>query len=122
MIEFHRSQNGGMKRDELVESFNPPCDVMSYGYSIKRSSMQMEMKDLGKKYDFNKSPFLINFKHSDEHYMEVKNERDFNMEMLWAHGGGYIGLFLGYSLAQFPYLFGIGYRAWKDNKILKKGF
>ena len=109
-------------RDEIVESFDPPCDVMSYGYSIKRSSVMMEKKDLGEKYNPKNAPFLLHFKHSDEHYMEMKNERDFNMGMLWAHGGGYIGLFLGYSLAQAPYVFAIGYRAWKDNKIIKKGY
>ena len=120
MIEFVR--NKGVKRDEIIESVDPPCDMMSYGYSIKRSSVMKEKKDLGEKYDFNTAPFLVHFKHTDEHYMEMRNVRDFSMLMLWAHGGGYLGLFLGYSLAQAPYAFGIGYRAWKDNKILKKGY
>lgn len=33
-------------------------------------------------------------------YQEIKNEKDFNFEMLWSNIGGFIGIFAGYGLLQ----------------------
>ena len=38
----------------------------------------------------------------DKTYQEIVNERDFGFESFWSSVGGFVGIFLGYSLLEFP--------------------
>ena len=46
-----------------------------------------------------------------EQYLETTNDEDFDFEMVWSCIGGYIGIFLGYSLAQLPEVIVEAYQA-----------
>ena len=47
------------------------------------------------------SLYLV-FNYLEEMYQEITNKQDFDMEMLWSSVGGFVGMFLGYSLWQCP--------------------
>ena len=34
-------------------------------------------------------------------YQEIKNEKELSFEMLWSSIGGFVGMFIGYSMLQF---------------------
>ena len=42
--------------------------------------------------------------YSERKYQEIVNTRDFGMDNFWISVGGFVGLFLGYSLSQIPEL------------------
>ena len=44
----------------------------------------------------------LEFNYLEDMYQEVTNHRDFDIETLASNVGGFIGMFLGYSLLQFP--------------------
>ena len=46
----------------------------------------------------NEDELILKLTYSIDSYMEIKNGKDFGMDSLWSYTGGYIGLFLGYSL------------------------
>ena len=48
------------------------------------------------------SSFLLVVNYLEEMYQEIVNHRDFDMEMLGSSVGGFVGMFLGYSLWQCP--------------------
>jgi hypothetical protein len=52
-----------------------------------------------------KHEFLMQVNHINEEYKETLNTRGFNDETLLSTVGGYIGIFLGYSLLQMPSMF-----------------
>jgi hypothetical protein len=83
-----------------VKSFLiPPCDKMSISTSIQKSNTVQ--KYLG-------HLMLLRFHYLDEDYQEIENVRDFGMETFWSSIGGFIGIFLGYSLLQIPDLLWTG--------------
>ena len=47
---------------------------------------------------------VINFLYKGTHYQEIENVRDFGFESFWSGVGGFVGIFLGYSIMQFPEL------------------
>ena len=47
-----------------------------------------------------KNQLRIDFNFLSKKYEEVQNLREYGMDSLWAEVGGYIGIFLGYSLLQ----------------------
>ena len=51
--------------------------------------------------------FLINFRYPEENYQEIENVRDFGFESFWSAVGGFIGIFMGYSMLQIPELLSI---------------
>ena len=52
-----------------------------------------------------KHEFLMQLSHINEEYKETLNTKGFNDETLLSAVGGYIGIFLGYSLLQLPSMF-----------------
>ena len=53
-------------------------------------------------YGDGKSRLSISISYLAEKYQEITNVRDFDLETLGSGIGGYIGIFLGYSLLQVP--------------------
>ena len=45
---------------------------------------------------------IINFIYTERFYQEIENVQDFTFESFWSGVGGFVGIFLGYSLLQFP--------------------
>ena len=68
-------------------SVDPPCEEMTVSTSV----------DLQYGNDLN-----INFQYRTDQYLEITNKRDFGVTNLWSSIGGFVGIFLGYSLLQLP--------------------
>ena len=49
--------------------------------------------------------FIIRFLYIDDTYYEVQNVEEFGFESFWSSVGGFVGIFLGYSLLQLPQAF-----------------
>ena len=82
--------------DKLMGIFNQytePCNKLSSVVTF-----QEKMKNI---YNDN-ATFLVEFNYLEDMYQEITNKRDFDMGMLWSTMGGFIGMFLGYSLWQCP--------------------
>ena len=47
----------------------------------------------------------VSISYSTETYQEINNVRDYDLETLWSSIGGFIGIFIGYSLLQVADLF-----------------
>ena len=46
----------------------------------------------------------IKFQYRERSYQEIENLQEFNFESFLSGIGGYVGIFLGYSIMQFPEL------------------
>ena len=45
---------------------------------------------------------VLDFVYMEDFYQEIINVRDFGFESFWSGIGGFVGIFLGYSLLQIP--------------------
>ena len=61
----------------------------------------------------------ISKKYLDNKYQEIVNEREFSFETFWSSVGGFVGIFMGYSLLQIPELVA-GLYSWCRNIRLRK--
>ena len=73
-----------------------PCDKMSISSSIEKGNT--EAKFIGRL-------LVLRFSYLNEEYQEIVNSKDFGLQSFWSNIGGFIGIFLGYSLLQTPDLF-----------------
>ena len=53
----------------------------------------------------NKGESLVNFIYKDKYYEEIIYAKDFGPESFLSNVGGFVGIFLGYSMMQIPVLF-----------------
>ena len=72
----------------ILKLYDPPCEVMKIPVQVK------EVKLSGRKLPAMK----LTIKYTTEIYQEIQNYRDYNLDTLWSSVGGFIGIFLGYSL------------------------
>ena len=70
-------------------SYPPPCVEMQIPVNVRSVIVN------GNKGDFS---FVVSY--TAEEYQEITNVRGFNLMTLWSNAGGYVGIFLGYSLLQ----------------------
>ena len=106
---------------DVLNSMAQPCLDMSFGMSIKRGDIRKEAKDRGENYTrqmFIDEPFQIHFQYPEESYLQTLNVHDYDLNLLWANVGGYIGIILGYNLAQFPQIIGLLYGSWKNGDLV----
>ena len=54
----------------------------------------------------NSEDIRITFTYQEHHYQEIEYLPDFDLETFISNVGGFVGIFLGYSLMQFPELLG----------------
>ena len=74
----------------VFDSYKQPCHYMKVTTGV-----------LQKKLDFGHH-LVLDFVYMDDFYEEIINVRDFGFESLWSGVGGFVGIFLGYSLLQIP--------------------
>ena len=86
----------------LLSIFDEPCVEMFN--SVIWSWISLD-ESLGKKITAKIQP--INFIYLDKYYEEIEYSVAFNKESLISNLGGFIGIFLGYSLLQVPELIGM---------------
>ena len=73
-----------------------PCDKMSVSTSVEKSNTIAK---------FIGHLMVFRFSYLNEEYQEIINTKDFGFQGFWSNIGGFIGIFLGYSLLQTPDLF-----------------
>ena len=94
--QLHEIKRGGaLDRSKIMSAFKQPCNEMTF-------IINTHMKQAAGNGSKNTTKILI--KYMDQRFQEIKNERDFAFEMVWSTAGGFIGIFLGYSLLQVPEL------------------
>ena len=81
----------------IFHLYTEPCDKLS---SV------VTFQEVMKNTDNDNSTLLIVVNYLEEMYTEITNLQDFDMPMLWSSMGGFIGMFLGYSLWQCPEMIG----------------
>ena len=74
--------------EEVFDGYVPPCDEMSLVVPFNVKTYSPEGR------------FYIQVTYMEEHYQEIVNVEDFGFESFWANTGGFIGIFLGFSLFQ----------------------
>ena len=76
----------------VFSKYKQPCDEMKVVTSLQRQP-----------YGYSGSSYMyIEFFYMDENYQEIVNQRDFTLSAFWSSTGGFVGMFLGYSLIQIP--------------------
>ena len=78
--------------EKVLDTYDPPCLDMTTSVIFTRDSYQRSGK------------FVIKVLYTEKSYQEIKNIKAFSSETFWSTAGGYLGMFLGYSLLQIPEL------------------
>lgn len=78
----------------MIASYEPPCLDM---YNAVTYYFQPRKKP---------NVPMVAFVFKDKSYEEIQYVKDFNIESFWSGIGGFVGIFLGYSMMQFPELLG----------------
>ena len=81
-------------KKDIMKWYEPPCDHMrvfldKFHYATFKYAVDYVLMELV---------------YMDEAYQEFVNSKDFTFETFWSSVGGFVGIFLGYSLLQFPEL------------------
>ena len=74
----------------IFDSYKQPCDYMKVATGV-----------LQKKLEYNHW-LVLDFVYMDDFYQEIVNVRDFGFESFWSAVGGFLGIFMGYSMLQLP--------------------
>ena len=77
---------------DILLSYAPPCVDMTVLVMHKQTVMNKEGES------------RIKFLYTERHYQEIENVREFGFESFWSAVGGFVGIFVGYSVSQFPEL------------------
>ena len=80
----------------IQATYYPPCVDMTGVVTTDRH--------LGKKFETRKKNF-IKIKYEETTYQEIENVQEFTFETFFSGIGGFVGIFLGYSMLQIPDLF-----------------
>ena len=97
--------------EEYLSSYDYPCVDMKTMAKYSREQSQQ------------KTDFLIKIVYQDRVFKEIKNENAFTFEPFWSSLGGFLGIFLGYSVLQIPDLitnFSIFIRSSRRHKTMSK--
>lgn len=85
----------------IMKQYNPPCDEMQIPVNVKEFNLN------GRKI----TGLEFTMRYTTEIYQEIENFRDYNLDTLWSSVGGFVGIFLGYSLLQLPELLQIDWNS-----------
>ena len=82
--------NAIQNKENIFAEYDQPCTYMevSLGASQHTSS-----------YD---DVILLELQYMRRLYQEIDNVQDFELDSFWSSVGGFVGIFLGYSLLHFP--------------------
>ena len=83
--------------------FIQPCEDMLVVTNIVKERGRLRKKNLLEKHKMT-SYLDLEIIQGSEMYQEIENVKDFGVESCWSGIGGFVGIFLGYSLLQIPEL------------------
>lgn len=81
--------NAIKNKKDVMASYEQPCDYMKVDVGTTQQANDPERA-------------FIEIVYMEENYLEIVNVRDFGFESFWSGVGGFVGIFLGYSLLQVP--------------------
>ena len=74
--------------------YTPPCAEMSFTTTFVPTFVNVD--------HISKRKMRIGVQYPKETYLEITNQRAFGFKAFWSSVGGFLGIFLGYSLLQLP--------------------
>ena len=102
-VDNHQNIYSLIKNSSLVmNSYNQPCIEMMVPINL--------IED--------RNPYLLpgylilTIPYATEMFQEIQNVNDFDIQSLWSSVGGFVGIFLGYSLLQIPELFDVEWKSY----------
>ena len=111
MTAVFKSTMKFLTSDHSIGGIVPSCteiDRISIDKDIKEVSNDAEIgwfQDMNGSLDVESVWFRISVIYNKQTYREIKQVRAYNVQSLIGNVGGYIGLFVGYSLSQLPNFF-----------------
>ena len=90
MIETNPMSPQIKVKEEILSSFTAPCNEIG--------SIIVNSKEKTRKTHLSKNEALVKINYNIKKYQEIRNEEDFGLGSLWSYIGGYVGIFVGYSL------------------------
>ena len=110
LLEFHSKHSPESNFESISNSYDQPCTEMESVISSTATSLSYQADSLFSGGLFSTwsrlSRLKIKLRYNVKHYNLATNEKSFTMWSLWSQIGGFIGIFLGYSLLQLPALVG----------------
>ena len=82
--------------EDIKKRYAPPCMQATVLHNIERRSFPLKLEE--------KPSLILRLWYSIQEYKHIENGQAFDEESLLSMTGGYIGIFLGYSLLQLPLL------------------
>ena len=77
-------------KNNVFNKYDQPCDYMEVSLGATQHSSSFE------------NVVLLELQYMKQNYQEIVNIRDFEFESFWSSVGGFVGIFLGYSLLRVP--------------------
>ena len=81
--------------EDIFDKNEKPCEEMTIQTRDMADGKVKPSKDI-----------IISFLYTDRFYETVEYERSFGFESFWSGVGGFVGIFLGYSMMQVNWLLG----------------
>ena len=108
--------NLDLRKNEIRSLYDPPCNQMSLvgSFYFKNKIFFNQNSDKGE------NELLFRVYYPSQTYQEITNKKDFGFESLWSCIGGFVGIFLGYSLMQLPEILSDGV-TFITNSVVSKG-
>ena len=110
--EFHSNYEPEFNFARIAESYDQPCNetestVTSTAATISKADVHVGFAgDLAIRPSDRASDVELTLHFKTQHYKLASNDKSFTLLTLWSQIGGFIGIFLGYSLLQLPELLG----------------
>ena len=95
-------------KNSMMESYGQPCTLMTTSVTTTSENVNIPI-------------FTMQVHYMIESYQEFVNNRDFGFESFWSGVGGFVGIFLGYSLMQVPGLVDKLWYRYTTRKMTKQG-
>ena len=100
------------KRSKVISGYKQPCAEMSVG--VIKNEFEDNFLNF-REFSPGKGNLSVIIKYSEDTYHEIVNMQQVTMDSFWSSTGGFVGMFLGYSVMQVPhFIFGIV--MWSTNK------
>ena len=95
--------------NDVFSKYAVPCDEFLGVIKIVRNTI------IGQE----RNGMLLKVSYKTETFQNVQNVQDFDFESFFSGTGGYVGIFLGYSLLQIPELLDVDWiKCWKNLKLM----
>ena len=78
--------------EETRSRYVQPCDYMDVSLGTSQINSYVTVPNV----------ILLQFVYMKKIYQEVVNLREFGFQSCWSSIGGFVGIFIGYSLLNFP--------------------